>query len=372
MSLAPTPCHKELASSVLRWWPLNSSFNFVEGVIANGLNISTDFSAIVVPEESTLVDKANSVEMWINLETNGTILAWTNPENQGSYSNIRGFNYLRTDSTGKLFIDTVEIFDHLPLNVWHHIAITQFAGNNSTIYLNGERIVENIELNNLGFNLYVGGVPFTPSEFIFFTDEFDLSTGECSFASGGAIMSVDDIVRYSGVVSEFKIQESAEHQECGFKLGEVRSNQPPYADAGKYKHINNLSERVRLDGVATDDVAVLSTTWSVVSAPASASVTFDNNKSITPSVSCSKFGRYIFRLDVSDGEFVTSSHTEVDVSESLCLVQAKDVVNHWSFNGYIDDYFTGVGNDVNNTQRILGVGEFSEVISWQSITIDST
>jgi len=201
---------------------------------------------------------------------------------------------------------------------WYHLVITQKGDETSEVYLNAEKVATGQRLGRLDREIYIGGLPLN---------------------SSGAIIAVDDIVRYRGVVSEAYIASSYAHPRCGYRINENVYNARPYANAGKYQRAVGTDAIVKLSGEASDDVAVISTTWSQVSGPANADIS--NANSLNPTLNLADTGVYIFELAVDDGEFVSKSQTEVIVSNNLCKLHIDKVNQYWSFNGHIDDYYSG-------------------------------
>ncbi len=110
----------------------------------------------------------------------------------------------------------------------------------------------------------------------------------------------------------------------GFAL-EVRAagspppgNQPPIVDAGPDQAITLPTSTVTLDGTVTDDglpdpPALVTTTWSQVSGPAS--VTFGDETAVDTAATFSASGTYVLRLTADDGALSAFDDVSVAVNE---------------------------------------------------------
>jgi PKD repeat protein len=104
-------------------------------------------------------------------------------------------------------------------------------------------------------------------------------------------------------------------------------NQAPVVEAGPDQSIT-LPNNATLNGIVTDDglpdpPASMTTTWSLVSGPAT--VTFGNASAVDTSVTFSEVGTYVLRLMADDGELTASDEVTITVASEPPVNQAPVV-----------------------------------------------
>ncbi|MDE3098333.1 MAG: cadherin-like domain-containing protein, partial [Verrucomicrobiota bacterium] len=131
----------------------------------------------------------------------------------------------------------------------------------------------------------------------------------------------------------------------------VPTNQPPLVDAGS-DQTNRLPNAVQLAGLVWDDGlpvgGELTTWWTVISSPPSASVAFANSNSPVTTAAFSTTGVYVLQLSASDSQYVTSSDVSVTMLTNLTLtVNAGPDTNYvmatnWTGLATLTPYITNI------------------------------
>ncbi|MBW3599486.1 MAG: DNRLRE domain-containing protein, partial [Planctomycetes bacterium] len=156
-------------------------------------------------------------------------------------------------------------------------------------------------------------------------------------------------------------------------------NQPPAVDAGADQTIL-LSEAVLLDGTVSDDglpqpPGALTTTWSVVSGPGTA--TIDQPHSVDTSATFTIDGVYVFRLTADDGALTAYDDMTVTVNEAgggepVTIAFQDGVAPHSGYNGTRDARLESSDPDLNGGGDSLqadGTPDTSSLLQWDVAAI---
>jgi hypothetical protein len=112
-------------------------------------------------------------------------------------------------------------------------------------------------------------------------------------------------------------------------IGNLVSNQAPEVKAGDDRAITLPTNSVTLDGIVMDDGLPegtdLTISWSKVSSPSGATVTFSNPNSLTTTATFSAAGNYVLKLEASDSQLSASDTVTITVNQQPPQNQAPVV-----------------------------------------------
>ena len=145
--------------------------------------------------------------------------------------------------------------------------------------------------------------------------------------------------------------------------GSPPSNQAPTVNAGADQSVTFPSDAT-LSGSASDDgepsPATLTTTWTVFSSPATATVGFSDNSSQSTTATFSEAGTYVLRLTASDGELSNTDDVTITVnapSGGENRIEAEDMTSSPSSGGFrTDSVPTSSGGVVMNLKGAPSTG----------------
>ncbi|MBI4851551.1 MAG: hypothetical protein HY819_07140, partial [Acidobacteria bacterium] len=112
-------------------------------------------------------------------------------------------------------------------------------------------------------------------------------------------------------------------------IGNIVSNQAPEVKAGDNQSITLPVNNVTLNGIVMDDGLPegvdLTITWSKVSSPSGATVTFSNANALTTTATFSMAGSYVLKLEASDSLLTASDTVTITVNQPQQQNQAPVV-----------------------------------------------